>query len=473
MRLRESKLASRRQLLALLASAIPGTGQTAAARPNIVFVLMDDLRWDELGCMGHPFARTPNIDRIAREGVAFRNAFVTTPLCSPSRASFLTGLYAHAHGITDNTDRSPASHRLMTWPRQLKRAGYENAFIGKWHMGVDDSPRPGFHYWASFKGQGKYFDPQMNVDGKSIRAKGYMTDILTDHAVSFLERRRTQPFLLYLSHKAVHPELDQFADGSISDPAGGKFLPAERHRKLYAGMTPPRRPNAHEGARGKPALERKIDNLPPLSESTGTDDETMLNRLRILAAVDEGVGRILKTIEGAKQLDDTLFIFTSDEGYFYGEHGLSVERRLAYEESARIPLLMRYPRMIQAGSTVEQMALNIDIAPTVLEIAGAGALEKVHGRSLAPLLKGNVKDWRNSFLIEYFSDKVFPRVSHMGYQAVRTERWKYIHYTELSGMDELYDLKRDPYEMENAIGAGDAQGALKQMQRELEKIKRK
>jgi N-acetylglucosamine-6-sulfatase len=187
-------------------------------------------------------------------------------------------------------------------------------------------------------------------------------------------------------------------------------------------------------------------------------------------AIEEGVGEIFKALKETNQLDNTVIVLTSDNGYFYGEHGLSVERRLAYEESARIPLLMRYPRMIRAGSTVEQMALNIDIAPTVLEIAGAGALGRVHGRSLAPLLKGNTKDWRSSFLIEYFSDKVFPRVSHMGYQAVRTERWKYIHYTELSGMDELYDLRRDPYEMENAIGAGDAQGALKQMQQELKKI---
>src|SRR5262245_49627563 len=421
---------------------------------------MDDLRWDELGCTGHPFTKTPYINRIAREGVTFRNAFVTTPLCSPSRACFLTGQYAHAHGIIDNTDHSPLSHRLQTFPRQLERAGYENGFVGKWHMGVDDSARPGFRHWVSFKGQGTYFDPELNINGKSVNVKGYTTDILNDHAVRFLERKRSGPFFLYLSHKAVHPELTQLADGSVSDPAGGKFIPADRPKNLYAGLPVPRRPNAHGGPHGKPALERKIADLPPLSAKTGTDDETVRNRLRMLASAEEGVGTILGILEKSGQLDNTFLVFTSDEGYFYGEHGLSFERRLAYEESARIPLLIRYPAMIKRGSMVDGMALNIDMAPTLLEVAGAPPLANVHGRSLLPLLRGDTKGWRTSFLIERFSDKVFPRVADMGYQAVRTERWKYIRYKELAGMDEIYDLDSDPYERKNLIHDGAAQGAV-------------
>jgi len=455
---------SRLNFLASSAAALAG----ATAPPNIVFILMDDLRWDELGCTGHPFAKTPNIDRIAREGANFRNAFVTTPLCSPSRASFLTGQYAHTHGVIDNSDHSPLSHKLMTFPRRLEAAGYDNAFIGKWHMGVDESARPGFHHWVSFKGQGVYHDPEINVNGVTRQVKGYTTDILNDHAVAFLERRRSAPFLLYLAHKAVHPELTQYADGSVSDVNGGKFIPADRHKNLYAGIPVPRRPNAHGGPQGKPALERKIGDLPPLSVKTGTDDETMRDRLRVLAAVEEGVGRILRTLEKSGQLDRTIFVFTSDEGYFYGEHGLSFERRLAYEESARIPLLMRYPALIRAGITVDAIALNLDLAPTLLEIAGAEPLSNVQGRSLVPALKGEPKDWRRSFLIEYFTDKVFPRVANMGYKCLRTHRWKYIHYLELKGMDELYDLAADPYEMKNLINDPSAREVLPQLKRELQ-----
>jgi len=457
--------------MALGAAALAGAVRSAAAtRPNIVFILIDDLRWDELGCTGHPFAKTPHTDRIAREGVTFRNAFVTTPLCSPSRASYLTGQYTHAHGVIDNSDHSPLSHRLETFPRQLARAGYDNGFVGKWHMGVDDSARPGFHHWVSFKGQGTYFDPDLNVNGKNVKVKGYTTDILNDYAVGFLERKRSSPFFLYLSHKAVHPELTQLADGSVSDPTGGKFIPAERHKKMYAGKAVPRRANARGGPQGKPALERKIGDLAPLSAKTGADDETVRNRLRMFASVDEGIGRIWNVLQKSGQLDNTFFVFTSDEGYFYGEHGLSYERRLAYEESARIPLLIRYPALIKAGSFIDGMALNIDMAPTLLQVAGAEPLGNVHGRSLLPLLNGDTKGWRTSFLIERFSDKTFPRVADMGYQAVRTDRWKYIRYKELSGMDELYDLGGDPYEMKNLIHDAASQSELGKLKQELRKL---
>src|SRR5262245_23201100 len=189
-------------LLAALAALPPLPAAAAQARPNIVFVLVDDLRWDALGCAGHPFVKTPHIDRIAKEGALFRNFFVTTPLCSPSRASFLTGQYVHTHGIRDNTNRGPASHRLTTFPRLLHDSGYATAYLGKWHMGRDDSPRPGFDRWVSFKGQGAYLNPLLNVDGKEVKAKGYVTDLLTEEAVKFIkEKRRRGPFAVYLSHK--------------------------------------------------------------------------------------------------------------------------------------------------------------------------------------------------------------------------------------------------------------------------------
>jgi len=445
--------------------------RAAPERPNMVFILLDDLRWDEIRCGGHPYVDTPNIDRIAREGALFRNAFVTTPLCSPSRASFLTGQYAHTHGVTDNVDRSPLSHRMMTFPRMLHDSGYETGFIGKFHMGVDDSPRPGFDRWVSFKGQGSYLSPPLNVDGKPVKSNGYVTDIFTDYAEAFLKQDRRKPFFLWFAHKAVHPELVQNADGSINDPNGGKFIPAERHKKLYADRPVVRRPNVAHGPQGKPALQRKIDDLPPLSPQTGTDDETVRNRLRMTVAVDESVGRLRKALEAKGQWDNTVFVFTSDEGYFLGEHGLSAERRLAYEESARIPLIMRYPRLIRPGSFIDPMALNIDIAPTMLDFAGLQARPEMQGRSLLPLLKGNAKGWRTSFLIEYYSDKVFPRMVNMGYQCVRTERWKYIRYTDLRGMDELYDLKADPYEEHNRIADPAAAAELKRLQIELQRLR--
>ncbi len=459
---------SRRRFLG--ASAAPLLQAQTVRRPNIVFVLVDDLRWDELGCTGHPFAQTPNADRLAREGANFSSAFAVTPLCSPSRASFLTGRYPHQHGITDNTDRSAQSHRLLTWPRQLHDAGYDTAFIGKWHMGNDDKPRPGFDRWVSFKGQGTYHDPDINEDGKAVKSSGYITDILNGYALEFIKRKHDKPFLVYLAHKAIHPEVTQNNDGSVNIADAELFIPAERHKNLYAGKAIPHRPNYGRAPEGKPALQRGIGNLPPLGPATATRDETILGRQRTLAAIEDGVGQILETLKETGQLDNTIIVFTSDNGYFYGEHGLSVERRLAYEESIRMPLLVRYPKLAKPGTVRNEFALNIDLAPTLLSMAGAQVPGNMQGRSLAPLLKGEKVKWRDSFLIEYYSDKVFPRILQMGYKAVRNGRWKYIHYLELGGMDELYDLKSDPYEMHNLITDPGAARALAEMKQEMERL---
>jgi arylsulfatase A-like enzyme len=453
--------------LAPMSLAQPGRLQS---QPNIVFILIDDLRWDELGITGHPFLKTPNIDRIGREGALFRNAFMTTPLCSPSRASFLTGQYAHTHGITDNVDHSAASHKLITFPLLLHQAGYATAFIGKWHMGNDDSPRPGFDRWVSFKGQGSYLNPEINEDGKDVHARGYITDLLNGYAVEFIKQRHDKPFLVYLAHKAIHPEVMQHDDASINLADAEHFIPADRHAKLFTGKKIPRRPSAMRPPVGKPALQRTIGDLPPLGPATGSSDQTILGRQRSLMAVEEGVGEILKALQETNQLDNTIIVFASDNGYFYGEHGLSVERRLAYEESIRMPLLVRYPQLIRAGTVRDELALNIDVAPTLLELAGVSSSITAEGRSLAPLLKNSGGDWRRSFLIEYYSDKVMPRIQKMGYKAVRTERWKYIHYVELNGMDELYDLKADPYEMRNLINRPSAAKTLEGMKRELERL---
>jgi N-acetylglucosamine-6-sulfatase len=458
-------------LLMLASLCMAQSDQRKHVRPNIVFILIDDLRWDELGIAGHPFIKTPHIDRIAREGARFRNAFMTTPLCSPSRASFLTGQYAHTHGITDNTDRSAASHKIVTWPRLLHDAGYATAFIGKWHMGNDDKPRPGFDRWVSFKGQGTYHNPPINEDGKSVQPSGYITDILSNYAVDFIRRRHDKPFLVWLAHKAIHPEAMQNNDGSVDLSKSELFIPAERHQNLYAGQTIPHRPNYGRAPEVKPALQRQIGKLPPLGAATVTSNEAILGRQRSLAAIEEGVGEILKTLKETGQLDNTVIVFTSDNGYFYGEHGLSVERRLAYEEAIRMPLLVRYPKAIKAGAVRDEFALNLDLAPTLLELAGVAVPNTMQGRSLVPLLTGKRTAWRNSFLIEYYTDTVFPRVLQMGYKAVRNQRWKYIHYLELDGMDELYDLKADPYEMKNLLHQPGAAKTLAAMKQELERLR--
>ncbi len=459
-------------VVCLVAIVCGGLCRPAAAarprRPNIIFIITDDQRWDSLGVTGHPFAETPNIDRLAREGALFSNFFTTTPLCSPSRASFLTGQYAHAHKVTNN-DRvglDVISHTLQTFPRRLREAGYETAFVGKWHMGLDDSRRPGFDTWISFKGQGIYLDPVVNVDGRPRQLDGYMTDWLNRWALEFVERPHRKPFLLYLSHKAVHTP----------------YLPAKRHESLYAGAryVPP--PSADEDLSGKAVLRRAVEPVewatlegvapePPESRrGRGTDrDSVVRDQLRTLAAVDEGVGALLRALKRKGQLDNTVVVYTSDNGYLLGEHGQFDNKRFAYEESIRVPLLIRYPRLIAPGTRVEALALNIDVAPTLLELAGAEPLEKVHGRSLLPLLGGRAEGWRESFLAEYFLEKVAPRAP--AWEAARGARWKLIHYTELEGMDELYDLASDPHEMRNLIADPASQSALVAMKAELERLK--
>lgn len=455
-------------LLVLL--SVPAVLEAAetSPRPNIVVVLVDDLRWDELGCAGHPFVRTPHIDRIAYEGARFRNAFCTTPLCSPARANLLTGLHTHHHGIRDNTDHSEQSHRLATFPQTLQRSGYATAYVGKWHMGNDDSARPGFDHWVCLQGQGTSFDPVLNVNGQRSKFTGHTTDVLNEKAVAFVHDQNAKPFCLYVAHKALHPELTQRDDGSLTDPTAARFLPAPRHNRLYADAAIPRRLNVVDDLRGKPALQRTVADLPPLSRATGTDDETIRDRLRMLAGIDEGVGLLLAALEESGQLDNTVFVFTSDHGYWYGEHGLSVERRLAYEEGIRVPLLVRFPPRIPRGTLIDPIALSIDLAPTLLELANARSESPMDGRSLVPLMQGRTpEDWRTHFLIQYNTDTVFPRLQRMGYQAIRNGQWKYIRYTDLEGMDELYDLKHDPYEMQNVIDRDEVQTTRDQLDRQL------
>ena len=462
-------------LMVALAGCAPAPARLPAAEaraPNIIVILVDDLRWDDLGIEGHPFVETPAIDRLAREGARFRNAFATTPLCSPSRATILTGQYAHTNGIVDNTARDAASHQLPTFAQPLAAAGWRTGFFGKWHMGNDDSPRPGFTRWVAMQGQGEATDPQFNIDGTRARERGYVTDLLTDHVVDFVREPGGQPFMVFLAHKALHPNIVQRDDGSTGAVAGQAegFVPAPRHRGRYTDAVVPRRPNAGPPVAGKPALQRAIEGVAPLGPETATPDRDVRARLEMLLAVDESVARIVQALEDNGELARTVIFLTSDHGYFYGEHQLNEERRLAYEETIRIPLIVRHPPLVAAGAVPEAMVQAIDLAPTILELARVADPVARQGRSLVPLLRGDEVPWRQSILVEYRSDTVFPRIRDMGYQAVRTTRHKYIHYLELPGMDELYDLEADPYEMSNLIGTPQGEALLPALQAELARL---
>ncbi len=436
-----------------------------ASRPNIVFVITDDQRWDSLGCTGHPAAKTPNIDRIAKEGVLFKNFFVCTPLCSPSRASFLTGLYPHKHQVINNDKLGldVVSHTLTTFPRQLRESGYETAFIGKWHMGLDDSRRIGFDTWFSFKGQGVYIDGVVNDNGAERQLDGYMTDTLNHAAVEFVKKPHSKPFCLYLAHKAVH----------------FPYLPAKRHESLYSDyqFTPP--PRDKDDLAGKPVMRERgakvnvleLEGVAPEPgeprRGRGQQPEAIVrDQLRCLAAVDEGVGELFAELESGGQLDNTILIYTSDNGYLMGEHNQMDTKRWAYEEALRVPLLVRYPKLIAPGSVREAMVLNVDLAPTLLELAGVKSIVPLQGRSFVPLLNDPKAPWREAFLAEYFLEKCAPNVPT--WQAIRTERWKYIHYLTSDSLDELYDLQGDPHEFRNVVSEPNNQSTLDKLKTQLE-----
>jgi N-acetylglucosamine-6-sulfatase len=332
---------------------------TPADRPNIVVVIVDDLRFDEFGAGGHPYLETPNIDRLAREGAFFVNAFHAVPLCSPNRATLLTGQFPSRHGIIDNLARNLASHRLQTFNIPLQRSGYRTAFLGKWHMGNDPTPRPGWDYWVAMPGQGRSEDPQLFEDGRLHEVPGYMTDLLTDRAISFIEREHAAPFLVYLAHKAVHPDIVQRDDGSVDTESDRGYVPARRDAGRYADRVYPRPQQASEIAAdldGKPVIRAALTNLGVIPDSGSgehqhpvtpwTGDETIRRRAEMIAGVDHGLGRIIQTLDSLGILDKTVIVFSSDNGFFFGEHGLTTERRLPYEESIRNPLLVRYPPRI-------------------------------------------------------------------------------------------------------------------------------
>lgn len=439
-------------------------------RPNVILILTDDHRFDAMGFMGHPFLETPNMDRMAGEGVRLANASVTTSLCSPSRASILTGLYAHNHGVIDNYNPVPAS--LKFFPEYLQKAGYETAFVGKWHMGGEqDEPQRGFDYWLSFKGQGTYWAdghgtsrvvPQtsydgFNINGKRVPQRGYITDELTDYALAWLRQRTDdRPYMLFLSHKAVHSD----------------FVPADRHRGRYAGrpmLKPPTLANTRENYQNKPMwLKNQRNSRHGVDFAYNLKDFDLAAYYRryceSLLAVDDSLGRILKHLEDKNELESTVIVYMGDNGFQFGEHGL-IDKRTAYEASIRIPLLVMCPALFRGGSKISQMVANIDIAPTILELAGVEPPEHFDGESFVPLLKGQQIPWRDELLYEYYWERNYPHTPTT--HAIQTGRWKFIRYHGVWDLDELYDIQSDPDETSNLINSPAHQDVAKNLRERL------
>ena len=437
-------------LFSLLANLILGSNATAAGKPNMIVINVDELRWDGLGITGHPFVETPNIDRLAKEGVILKNAFVTTPLCGPSRASLLTGQYAHTHGSYKNQAPKGHTKKLKTYPMLFQKAGYKTAFIGKWTTGRngDKTVHPGFDRWfCSGVNRDYKMDPVVNVDGKWIQYKGHATDIDSAEAVRFIRENRDKPFNISLWHRSVHTS---YGDEDL--------LAAERNRDLYQNVPVPRAISAQKPLIVQPAI-KNFAQRPPT-------DEDIRNIARMTVDIDDGVGLIYDTLKDLGILDETIIIFIGDNGFFFGEHGLT-EKRLAYEEAIRIPFIVRYPPLIEAGTTSEVSALSIDIPPTFLAMAGIPIPEEMQGQSLVPVFQGNeLGKPRPSLLFEFWPEQDLPRRS-CWWKAVRTDRWKFIHYYTEPFINELYDLRADPFEMNNLINDPDHTNIVEEMTQEL------
>lgn len=428
-------------LAILLGSVLHFSPSIVAAgdRPNFVFVLTDDWRWDALGCMGNSIVRTPNIDALAADGTLFTNMFCTTSICSVSRASILAGQYERRHGIVDF--RTPLSDEQFaaTFPALLREQGYRTGLVGKWGLG-GPLPEEKYDDFRGYAGQGRYFPK-----GKQGEPGAHLTHTIGAQALQFLEGcSEEQPFLLQYYTKAAHCQ-----DG---DP--WPFQPDPRYNDLFANVEIPK---------PKTATEFHFRSLPGFLQSSEArkrwhvrfaDDapyqKSVKDYYRLMAGVDDVVGQIATLLQRQELADETVIIFTSDNGFYLGERGLA-GKWFMHEESIRLPLVVRDPRLPQAqrGRTVSELVLSIDIAPTILDMAGIAVSDAVQGRSLVPLLEGEPVEWRKDFLYEHRFEH--PRIPKT--EGVRTERWKYTRYTSVDPVyEELYDLQADAHEEHNLAG---------------------
>lgn len=446
-------------VVAVPSSVVPEKIEGVKPR-SVVFILSDDHRYDAMSFMGHALAKTPHMDAMARHGAHLKNAFVTTSLCSPSRASILTGLYTFRHRVIDN--QRPVPDGTLFFPQYLQKAGYTTGFIGKWHMGAaSDEPRPGFDYWFSFKGQGHYYPPNenytINEDGRRVPQEGYVTTLLTQRAIRFLEQQRDQekPFFLYLSHKAVH----------------GPFTPEPKYEGTLA--TTPFELPASSRLLTNNLLNRPRWLLDQRNSWHGMDfplhtgssiEELYKSYCESLRSVDDSIGAVMDQLKKMGIYDDTLVIYMGDNGFMFGEHGL-IDKRVAYETSSRVPLLMQCPAIVPGGSVVNEVVANIDIAPTVMEAMGLKKPAHMDGQSFLPLAQGKSIPWREDFLYVYYWEQNYPQTpTHF---SLRGERYKYTTYYGLWDSDELFDIRADPMEQKNLIHDPAFESIKAQMQEKL------
>jgi arylsulfatase A-like enzyme len=439
----------RRNVFSLLALLTLPAAMAADERPNFIFIITDDQRWDALGVVQKeqgerarfPWFKTPNMDRIAAQGVRFRNAFVTMSLCSPSRATFLTGTYNHVNGVLNNSTPFPESN--VTYASLMRDAGYDTGFFGKFHHGTQKGPRPGFDYNATFIGQGVYRDCPFEVNGVTTPTKGWVEDVTIDHAIKFLKMERQKPFSMFIGFKTPH------------EPTLPPFRAEKRFKDETARVVPNLTTPAVFRLSQKDATRKK---LAEAAIRDGGGVKVKLNWFRCLSAVDDGLGRLLETLDNLKLSENTVLVFTSDNGFYLGEHCLG-DKRSAYEESLRIPMLVRYPKRFPKGAVRDEMVLNTDIAPVPTHM---------QGRSMVPLLTGAHTGWRESFLAQYFLEREYPNTPT--WLAVRTPNAKLVKYPGHDEWTELFDLSKDPYETQNLARDPEHAPLLAELAAEMERL---
>ncbi len=488
---------TRRQTLKGLA----GTGAAAVLsslsscrltrRPNILFVMTDDQSVAEMSCYGNRILQTPNMDRLAAEGVRFANAFVTNSLCAPSRATILTGCFSHVHGVRGNLEAGGAAEfinpKTPTFVQVLQQAGYHTAIVGKWHL--NDEPK-GFDYWCVLPGQGVYFDPDFIENSTRKKFRGYVTDIITDLALEFLQREGDRPWCLLYHHKAPHRP----------------FTPAPRHARLFEEIELPypetftddyaTRRIAAEAVdmRLEVSLAGDYEDLPaglsPEERKRWIFQRFVKDHYRAIYGVDENLGRILAYLDERGLAEDTAIFYTTDQGFFLGEHGW-YDKRFMYEPSLRVPLVVRYPRLGVRGRVEERLVMNIDFAPTLLDLAGVPIPETMQGVSLRPLLEGHSPaDWRRSTYYAYYENswalarqgaipqrpddpnaRYYTLHRVPPHRGVRTATHKLIHYYGEGDYWELFDLRTDPHELKNVYGEPSYASVVAELKQELERLR--
>ena len=419
--------------------------QTTATQPNILYIMSDDHAAHAISCYGSKINKTPNIDRIAAEGMRLTNCFATNALCAPSRATILTSKYSHLNGVRTHGS-PPFDGTQMTYPALLQKAGYQTAVIGKWHLKNDPT---GFDYWSVVPGQGIYNNPRFIDMGTTHTVKGYVTDIITDKCMDWLDKRDpNKPFLLLCHHKAPHRE----------------WTPDEKHAHMYDDVDIPTPETFDDdySDRASPARNAKMriaDDLNAIDLKTSPPagltgaalkkwkyERFIKDYLACIASVDDNVGRLLDYLKQHNLLDNTIVVYTSDQGFFLGDHGW-FDKRFMYEESLRMPFVIRYPREIKAGTTCDATILNLDFAPTFLDFAGVPKHPEMQGESFRPCLDGNTPaTWRDSMYYHFFE---YPDHDHYAarHYGIRTDRYKLIHYYHPVDEWELFDLQKDPHEL--------------------------